>query len=449
MGNISRFILVLLSIFLLIYIVNFFPVKTSIAVVGVVIIFTLAFLSTELALYLLIFSMLLSPEIVVAHTPRREITIRGEDILTVIIIVGWLAKTAVFKELGLFRKTPLNKPILIYSIICIISTFLGIYSGKVNIYSGTLFTIKYIQFFFIYFMVVNNIREITQVKRFTTAIFLTCAVVSFYTILQIPTGGRITAPFEGRFGEPNTLGGYLVLMLSVTLGFLAYSRSWRERLTFAALAILIIIPFFYTLSRGSWLAVIPMAFVFTLFAEKRIFFIIIFLAAIIALPLVAPERVKQRAVSTFQEEKRFERTERIGRFVFDPSASERIESFKIAFKRWKERPILGYGVTGGGFIDSQYFRVMVDLGTLGLIAFFYLTYSISKNIHLIYKNSTDLFAKKLSIGVLAGLGAMLGHSLGASTFIIVRIMEPFWFLTGLVMVLPQIVESKIKNQNTK
>jgi hypothetical protein len=31
---------------------------------------------------------------------------------------------------------------------------------------------------------------------------------------------------------------------------------------------------------------------------------------------------------------------------------------------------------------------------------------------------------------------MLAHGIGANTFIIIRIMEPFWLCAGLVMLLP-------------
>jgi hypothetical protein len=41
----------------------------------------------------------------------------------------------------------------------------------------------------------------------------------------------------------------------------------------------------------------------------------------------------------------------------------------------------------------------------------------------------------LVLGYIAGLIAMCTHALGANTFIIVRIMEPFWFLTAIMVVL--------------
>ncbi len=65
-----------------------------------------AFLSTEIALYLVIFSMLISPEIVIAETAVREVTVRFEDILLPIIGMTWLARVALHKELGLVLITP-------------------------------------------------------------------------------------------------------------------------------------------------------------------------------------------------------------------------------------------------------------------------------------------------------------------------------------------------------
>jgi hypothetical protein len=39
------------------------------------------------------------------------------------------------------------------------------------------------------------------------------------------------------------------------------------------------------------------------------------------------------------------------------------------------------------------------------------------------------------------LVAMLAHGVGANTFIIIRIMEPFWLCAGLVMLLPTLSPS--------
>jgi hypothetical protein len=56
----------------------------------------------------------------------------------------------------------------------------------------------------------------------------------------------------------------------------------------------------------------------------------------------------------------------------------------------------------------------------------------------IYATEDDPFAKGLALGVWLGLIAMLAHAVGANTFIIIRIMEPFWLCAGLVMILPRL-----------
>ena len=66
-----------------------------------------------------------------------------------------------------------------------------------------------------------------------------------------------------------------------------------------------------------------------------------------------------------------------------------------------------------------------------------------------FLSQTDPFAKGLAHGFLLALVAMLAHGIGANTFIIIRIMEPFWLCAGLVMLLPTLsakTEPSIKPQ---
>ncbi|MEE9609697.1 MAG: hypothetical protein V3W19_00515, partial [Desulfatiglandales bacterium] len=98
----------------------------TIALVAGMVIFITCFASTEIALYILIFSMLLSPEFIVGTTEGasmgRGVTLRLDDFLLVIIGFSWLAKMSINKELGLFLKTPLNRPIAFYIVVCLVST---------------------------------------------------------------------------------------------------------------------------------------------------------------------------------------------------------------------------------------------------------------------------------------------------------------------------------------
>jgi hypothetical protein len=46
------------------------------------------------------------------------------------------------------------------------------------------------------------------------------------------------------------------------------------------------------------------------------------------------------------------------------------------------------------------------------------------------------------MGFTAGFVGLVVHSLGTNTFILVRIMEPFWFFVGIIAVLPMIESEK-------
>jgi O-antigen ligase len=249
--------------------------------------------------------------------------------------------------------------------------------------------------------------------------------------------GRATAPFEGVAGEANTLGAYLVLLFAIVSGIFLYSPSRKWQFCCAALACFIIPPFLFTLSRGSYLAFIFMYLTLLILTrKKRLLLIGTLILAIITLPAILPTKVTDRVKETFAYGKTYEPLAGT-RITLDESASVRVETWKVVFEQWKKRPFLGYGVTGVGFIDTQYPRVFGETGIIGFLIFVWLMAAIFRYGFRIFNNIEDDWARGLTLGFLAGFIGLLIHSFSASTFIIVRIMEPFWFLAAIVMTLPE------------
>ena len=110
---------------------------------------------------------------------------------------------------------------------------------------------------------------------------------------------------------------------------------------------------------------------------------------------------------------------------------------KKIFNKAKKRPFFGYGVAAFGLIDSQYPLVLAETGIIGLWIFIWLMVRIFRDGLQVYRAVEDDWGKGLTLGFLAGFIGLLVHGFSAATFIIVRIMEPFWFIAAMVMMLLQ------------
>jgi len=421
------------------------PTKT-LALAGGVIIFVVSFVSTQIALYILIFSMLLSPEFIVGGTEGatlgRGITLRVDDLLVAVIGFSWLARMAINKELGFFLRTPLNRPIAYYMLVCVASTLLGAMFGRVDLKTGVLFVLKYFEYVVIYFMVANYFKDRKQLKTFVWAMLLTCVIVSVISLAQIPEGERISAPFEGKVGEPNTYGGYLVFMMSIATGLALMEESFRTRLVAFSLVILFSIPLLYTQSRSSYLAAIPAVLSFLWLSKRKQWIPPALLLVALLLPFMAPKVTKDRVSYTFTQGVGRPDTVAIAGVQLDTSTSARLQSWQEAIRDLVQHPVLGFGVTGYRFVDAQYVRVATETGLLGLLLFLLLLATILRESYRVFKASHDPFDKGLTIGFIAGFTGLLFHAIGANTFIIVRIMEPFWFIAAMVMMIPSLEKDR-------
>ena len=419
------------------------PTMIAVTIIISLIIGALTFINTEFALYILIAAMLLGPQFGIEgaageFSRGRGVTLRADDFLLVIIGLSWFLKTAVNKDLGLFLKTPLNRPIAYYFLACLFATIIGYMMGRVKGTAGIFFVIKYFEFFVVYFMAVNQLKEEQQIRRFTYFMLIICFLVCLFAFAQIPEGKRPSAPFEGAEGEPNTLGGYLVLMLSIVFGLLLTLKEKKPKIYLACLVFFIVVTLAATLSRSSWTSLLPMALALLYFSEKKKIILAVILLAIVAGPALMPKNVQERALYTVTQAKEQGQIQ-VGNARIDTSTSARLTAWKVVFTiDFIKQPLLGYGVTGYPFLDAQYPKILAETGLIGLFTFFLLIYTIYKNAYLTYLQTKNDFNRGLTIGYLAGLFAMLVHGIGANTFIIVRIMEPFWFLTAMVIMIPVI-----------
>jgi O-antigen ligase len=407
-------------------------------VVGVALLL-MAFVSTRLSLYLLIFSMLLSPEFLVGGltggggASGRGITLRFDDFLLVVIGFVWIAKMAILKGGTPFLRTPLNGPIMFYIAAAGLATLIGVLGGRVKPMSGFFFWLKYYEYVFLYFMVVSAVTTKEEARGLVIASLVTCFLVALFAIAQIPSGGRASAPFEGSEGEPNTLGGYLIFMLAIVSGLLLTNGAVTNRLPLLLLLAAGSIGLMATQSRASFLAAgVLILCVIGFLAPRKPILMTMVLIGTLSAPLWAPHAVKERVSYTFTQAAE-EGQIHVGTLRIDTSTSERLRSWRQSLELWQKFPLWGTGITGGPFMDAMYPRVLTETGLLGLVAFLVLIGSIFRMGVMSYRHATDQYSRGVALGFLLGLTGLLVHAVGSNAFLIVRIMEPFWLFAALVV----------------
>lgn len=423
----------------------------ALLIVGtIVVLFTL--IDVEFGIYCLVAGMLLSPEIELSFVqlPSRAVVIRIDDIMILLVGAAWFAQTAVRGKLDLLVRTPLNRPIMLFTFFTILSTVRGSFTGAVgHPLTAFFFVLKFVEFFLLYFLIVNTVTTEDAVRRIMKAYFLTlCVIVGYATWNAIITRehGRATTPFETA-EEPGTLGGYLLFSFALAFGLLNYVRGAFNKLIYGGIMAAIIPPFIYTLSRGSYMAFIPM-FLTVLFLSRRKLIPLVLVAVTILASPYMPDVAKERVEYTFQN--RVENlwspdpTEEV---VLDPSSMARLERYDGVIRQWQYRPLLGQGVTGVGFVDSQIVRVLGEVGILGLLTLIWIFKALLQTALRIYRWLPPGYSKGLVLGMIAGTAGLIFHGATANTFTVVRIAGPFWVMAGLIVVIFKIHEHELGQES--
>ena len=157
-------------------------------------------------------------------------------------------------------------------------------------------------------------------------------------------------------------------------------------------------------------------------------------AALLVGPFLAPQEVVQRIRYTYAQPFYREQIE-VGGVRLDTSTSARLASLTLGLKWWSRAPLFGYGVTGFAFMDAQYVRVLVETGLTGFLVFVWLLTRLVHEARGTLAVALPGWRRGLAAGYLAGLVGLLAHGIGANSFIIVRIMEPFWLMTGIIVLM--------------
>src|SRR5947208_619899 len=190
--------------------------------VAALLLFALAFVRTDFGIYVVIFWWLRRPKSGNKRTgvgAGRGITFRTEDFVLLVIGLSWLAKTAVNKELNLIARTPLNWPILLYVATTLAATLLGSLTGTINSWSGYFHVLKYVEYFVIYYMAVNNLRDLEHGVGLVLVGRVSWPLL--YCVGAAPGKDRVDDPFREQKGSATVRFGKVAVEPATAARFLS------------------------------------------------------------------------------------------------------------------------------------------------------------------------------------------------------------------------------------
>ena len=181
------------------------------------------------------------------------------QVIVFTITIIWFLKVL---EEGSFKlvKLPISIAVLVFWWWCIITFITSQYK-----YASLEELYRFMSYFLIFFIILNNIKERAQVWRIITTFMITTGIVTIYGIFQHFGYDFISWASQSRIpsslGNPDFFSGYLCITIPIAAGMIFATKSLFNRAAYSILTFLQLLALYYTFTRGGWAAV-PVALVF-------------------------------------------------------------------------------------------------------------------------------------------------------------------------------------------
>ncbi|MBU1863856.1 MAG: O-antigen ligase family protein [Candidatus Omnitrophica bacterium] len=382
------------------------------------------------------------------YIPGRTFDLRLEDIIIVILLIGWL----LYFTFNLrFYKTPLSRPIIMYVAIGIVTTGIAFIITPFNVYRAFFYHLKEIEYFVIFFLVATGIRTIKGLKIMCTTLLIAGGINALWVFIQYITGkssqllyitepARVSNNLElldrygvGLIGE---ISPFSVCIFFTLISFLAYSYYWT--ITSHKDKLFLIVGIVFTacsLSAGEKIGVvllgISMMVFFLLCNKKRVIKLqqlLILIVTLIVIVLNKITRIFPFVIRIFHIHSYMIRSDRTIRWE---------QLMQYGYKHFltgvgKGSRYLVPGEVGGlEEAHNHYIKIFVESGIFGLLAFICLLITIGFMCYRVNRHSVFSVSKIISGATLCALIGLSVAAIIQDAFKPVLINELFWVFVGL------------------
>ncbi|MBP1765146.1 MAG: putative bicarbonate transporter, IctB family [Firmicutes bacterium] len=270
-------------------------------------------------------------------------------------VVCWLGKMLVARRWQ-FRRTPYDWLIALL-IVLSASSILVAPDRWLSFYNYYNLMGRYI---LLYYLVVNNIHSLDQMKRLVWALLMSAALVTLYGFYQYVHGVDVSMAEwvdGGQFPElktrvfstlenPNLLAGFLMVNMAIAAGVALHTPEAKFKLALIAFIAMLGVCLVLTYSRGVWLSILAVIILYGILYSRKVFWLLL----IVPLALVlAQDSLMDRILSIANPT--------------DTSSTLRLALWESTVAMILDHPFLGIGWGAYLFVYPEYDFFLQDAGT--------------------------------------------------------------------------------------
>ncbi len=236
--------------------------------------------------------------------------------------------------------------------------------------------VEFIKTLIIALITTSLIDNLKKIKLLIITIIFSFGLLAVKGTLQaIFLGWQITGP-GGMISDNNDFGLALVMVIPLMYYMSFIEKRKILRVVYWVLFVFSILGVIYTYSRGSFIGLCCVIILLMLKSRRKVIGIIVVLLGIFIFINYAPQDYKLRigTIKTYQS---------------DESSMQRINSWKVAFEMFKERPFVGVGPGNFMYVYSRfdnvggkprvahnsYLQLLAEAGCITLAIFIFLLLS--------------------------------------------------------------------------
>lgn len=387
------------------------------------------------------------------------------NILSIIIIAGWIAKGA-FKNQKLYTKTSVDWWLFFFCVLSSLSLIQGSIMGTLE--EGILFSLKrYLTPFFFFYVFSNNITKRKESEYIYVAVAFATFCAAFMALKESymdigSFGSWDSMRVGGITKQPNDLAAYFSYYSPfILVPFLYNTNKYRYwLLPFGAF-----ICFWATtrtFSRGGMLAFVITILITISFNYRKIaiFASIVIIIIVTYFPHILPESIIGRFSETYRDvpQQRMNMShlpgQSSGEFVdperLDASASRRLRIWGDSIPHIIRNPIFGIGYgkfarVMRGDAHNGFILICGEMGIPALIIYLVILWKLGRSARYVSKYSPHPILKYSGQAYLCSIIAVVIANQFGSRLNSQELSSLFWIMGGIIMY----VSSEMKNRTSE